>query len=275
MQRSLLLLALVLVPQTAGAQGVYIAPHAVHIDARTRSGTVELYNPGNEPVEIEISTLFGYPVTDSTGKITLLIEASPDSTAHSAADWIAAFPRRMTLEPRARQTVRLLARPPAGLADGEYWTRLVVAARGGSMPVTGAESATGITVGLSLQVRTIIALTYRNGQVQTGVSSRNLRAIQEADTLAVWMDLAREGNAAFIGTLRSRLVDSTGATLVQDELPIAVYHQMSPRRVLPLTDVEPGRYLLIVELTSERSDVPPDVVLPIVPVADTVAVQLR
>ncbi len=275
MQRSLLVLALVLVPVTAAAQGVAIAPHAIHIDARTRSGTLELYNPGNDPVEIEISTLFGYPVTDSAGRITLLIEADPDSTAHSAADWIAAFPRRMTLEPRARQTVRLLARPPAGLEDGEYWTRLVVAARGGAVPVSGTDSAEGINVGLTLQVRTIIALTYRNGQVHTGISSSNLRANQEADTLAIRMDLAREGNAAFIGTLRWTLVDSTGATVVQDELPIAVYHQMSPRRVLPLDDVEPGRYRLIVELTSERSDIPSDVVLPIVPVSDTLVVQLR
>jgi len=275
MQRSLLVLALMLVPVTATAQGVVIAPHAIHIDARTRSGTLELYNPGNDPVEIEISTLFGYPVTDSTGRITMLIEADPDSTAHSAADWITAFPRRMTVEPRARQTVRLLARPPAGLEDGEYWTRLVVAARGGAMPVSGADSADGISVGLTLQVRTIIAVTYRNGRVTTGISTSNLRANQEADTLVVRTDLAREGNGAFIGTLRSSLVDSTGATLVQDELLIAVYHQMSPRRVLPLDDVGPGSYRLIVELTSERSDVPPDVVLPIVPVADTVVVQLR
>ncbi len=275
MQRSLLVLGLVLVPVTAWAQGVVIAPHAIHIDARTRSGTLELYNPGNDPVEIEISTLFGYPVTDSTGRIIMLLEDDPDSTAHSAADWIVAFPRRMSLEPRARQTVRLLARPPAGLEDGEYWTRLVVAARGGAMPVSGADSAEGLTVGLTLQVRTIIALTYRNGLVTTGISSTNLRANQETDTLVVRTDLAREGNGAFIGTLRSSLVDSTGATLVQDELLIAVYHQMSPRRVLPLDDVGPGSYRLIVELTSERSDIPPDVVLPIVPVSDTVVVQLR
>jgi hypothetical protein len=275
MQRSLLVFALVLIPPTVGAQGVAIAPHAIHIDARTRSGTLELYNPGNDPVEIEISTLFGYPATDSTGRITLLIEENPDSTAHSAADWISAFPRRMTLEPRARQTVRLLARPPAGLEDGEYWTRLVVAARGGTVPVSGADSTEEITVGLSLQVRTIIALTYRTGVVHTGISVKNVRAVQEIDTLAIKVDLAREGNGAFIGTLRSRLVDSTGRTLVQEELPIAVYHEMTPRRVLPLDTWEPGLYRLIVELTSERSDVPPDVVLPIVPVADTVVVQLR
>ena len=275
MQRSLLVFALALVPPTVAAQGVVIAPHAIHIDARTRSGTLELYNPGNDPVEIEISTLFGYPVTDSTGRITLLVEDDPDSTDHSAADWISAFPRRMTLEPRARQTVRLLARPPAGLEDGEYWTRLVVAARGGAVPVSGADSAEGITVGLSLQVRTVIALTYRTGVVSTGISLENVRANQEIDTLAIRMDLAREGNGAFIGTLRSRLVDSNGTTLVEEELPIAVYHEMSPRRVLPLDTWEPGLYRLIVELSSERSDIPQDVVLPIVPVADTVVVQLR
>jgi hypothetical protein len=102
-----------------------------------------------------------------------------------------------------------------------------------------------------------------------------VRADQEIDSLAIRVDLAREGNGAFIGTLRSRLVDSTGRTLVQEELLIAVYHEMTPRRVLPLDTWEPGLYRLIVELTSERSDVPPDVVLPIVPIADTVTVRLR
>src|SRR5437016_9621701 len=85
-----------------------LAPHAVFIYPRLRIGSVLLYNPGTEPVEVSISTIFGYPTTDSAGRITLDTLLA-DSTV-SALGWIQAFPRRLTVGPRERQTVRLLAR---------------------------------------------------------------------------------------------------------------------------------------------------------------------
>ena len=162
--------ALGLLGTSLRAQGVMVAPHAVYIDHRVRSGSVLLYNPGTEPVEVSISTFFGYPTTDSAGAIVLRTVDTPDSTLPSAAAWIQAFPRRLTVAPLERQTVRLLARPPAGLADGEYWLRLVIAAKAGQVPVTGVSDTTGIQVGLTLEVRTVIGVAYRKGAVSTGVA---------------------------------------------------------------------------------------------------------
>src|SRR6266542_3026046 len=179
------------------AQGVMVAPHAVFIDHRVRSGSVLLYNPGTEPVEVTISTLFGYPTTDSTGAIVLRTVAAPDSTLPSALAWIQAFPRRLTVAPLERQTVRLLARPPAGLADGEYWVRLVIAAKAGTVPITGLADTTGIQVGLTLEVRTVIGVAYRKGAVTTGVALSNVRARLVGDTLVTWSRLERRGNAAY------------------------------------------------------------------------------
>ena len=147
---------LALASASLAAQGVMVAPHAVFIDHRLRSGSVLLYNPGTEPVEVSISTIFGYPTTDSAGRITLDTLLA-DSTV-SALRWIQAFPRRLTVGPRERQTVRLLARPPAGLPDGEYWLRLVIAAQAGRVPITGVADTTAIQVGLTLEVRTIIGV---------------------------------------------------------------------------------------------------------------------
>src|SRR3989442_7351766 len=62
------------------AQGVMVAPHAVFIDHSQRSGSVLLYNPGTEAVEVTISTIFGYPTTDSSGGIKLYTPENPDST---------------------------------------------------------------------------------------------------------------------------------------------------------------------------------------------------
>lgn len=103
--------ALLLVATQLGAQGVVIAPHAMFMDARTRSGAVLLYNPNPQPVEVTISFFYGYPRTDSLGRVVVQTVDQPDSTSRSAAGWIQAFPRRLTVPPLERQTIRLLVTP--------------------------------------------------------------------------------------------------------------------------------------------------------------------
>jgi len=256
------------------AQGVMVAPHAVFIDHRLRSGSVLLYNPGTEPVEVAISTMFGYPVTDSTGAIALRTVDVPDSTLPSALAWIQAFPRRLTVGPRERQTVRLLARPPAGLADGEYWLRMVIAAQAGRVPISGVTDTTAIQVGLTLEVRTIIGVNYRKGPVTTGLALSQLRAQIVADSLVTRARLERRGNAAFIGTIRQTLMDSAGRVLDSYQSPIGVYITMEPRLVnlISPSRLGRGRYWLRYEVVTEREDLDPTVVLKAPAVRDSVQV---
>lgn len=252
------------------AQGVMVAPHAVYIDHRARSGSVLLYNPGTEPVEVTISTLFGYPVTDSTGSIVLRTVDAPDSTLPSALAWIQAFPRRLTVAPLERQTVRLLARPPLGLPDGEYWVRLMIAAKAGQIPIAGVSDTTAIQVGLTLEVRTIIGIAYRKGPVKTGVALSNVRAQLLGDTLITWSRLVRQGNAAFVGTVRGTVVDSTGATRASFATPLGVYVTMEPRIASVIGKLPKGRYWLRYEVVTEREDLDPSVILPAPAARDSV-----
>src|SRR5436309_8538344 len=261
------------------AQGVMVAPHAVFIDHTQRGGSVLLYNPGTAPVEVTISTIFGYPTTDSGGGIKL--DTLPADSAASALAWIQAFPRRLTVGPRERQTVRLLARPPIGLADGEYWLRLIIAAQAGRVPITGIADTTAIQVGLTLEVRTIIGVNYRKGAVMTGVALSQLRAQVVGDSVITRARLERRGNAAFIGMIRETIVDSTGAVRAQrigDSLitayqsPIGVYFTMEPRlaSAIPAPGLPRGRYWLRYEVVAEREDLDPKVVLKAPAVRDSV-----
>lgn len=262
--------ALSLGASSLAAQGVMVAPHAVYIDHRVRSGSVLLYNPGTEPVEVTISTLFGYPVTDSTGSIILRTVDAPDSTLPSALAWIQAFPRRLTVAPLERQTVRLLARPPAGLPDGEYWVRLMIAAKAGQIPIVGVADTTAIQVGLTLEVRTIIGIAYRKGPVTTRVALSHVRAQLVGDTLVTWSRLVRQGNAAFVGTVRGTVVDSTGATRAAFASPLGVYVTMEPRIASVIGKLPRGRYWLRYEVAAEREDLDPSVVLKAATARDSV-----
>lgn len=247
--------ALSIAAAPARAQGVLVAPQAVFVDHRTRSGAIELYNPGTEPAEVTVSALFGYPVTDSLGRTTLYTTTAPDSSAPSAAAWVSAFPRRLTLAPRQRQTVRLLVRPPQNLPDGEYWTRLVVQAKGGRVEVAGPAEDSGIQVGLTLEVRTIIALLYRKGAVSTGVALSGVRAELDGDSLAVRARLERTGNAAYLGQVHGTLTDASGRTVKAFDVPTAVYYALEPRYALAVDDLAPGRYTLELRVATDREDV--------------------
>jgi hypothetical protein len=251
------------------SQGVLLAPHAVHIDHRVRSGSILLYNPNTQPAEVSISTLFGYPVTDSLGNMRLHVIEQPDSAQPSAAGWLQAFPRRLTVAPLERQTVRLLATPPAVLADGEYWARLVITARGAEVPVTGVAD-TAIQVGLSLEVRTIIGVMYRKGPLTTGLALSQLRARMVNDSLEIRARLDRRGNAAYVGTVRAEVVDAVGTVRGSISSPLAVYYAMEPRFAAYVGALPAGRYRVRFQVNTDRDDLPPEVVLPAAAVKDSV-----
>jgi hypothetical protein len=241
-------------PASVVAQGVLVAPPGVFIDHRSRSGSLELYNPNLVPAEVTISTIFGYPVTDSTGQLSLLTRENPDSTAPSAAAWVQAYPRRLVLAPNARQTVRLLGRPPATLADGEYWTRLVIAAKTGPAPADAVTDTAAIRVGLAFEVRTVIGVWYRKGAVTTGVQLKDMSVSMRADSVAVKVALERQGNAAFLGMFRAVVSNATGKEIATLDRQVAVYYALDPVYTIPVGNLSPGTYTVRVEISTDRSD---------------------
>lgn len=262
-----------LLPAPLAGQGVLIAPTTVVIDARSRTTSLLLINPGTEPAEVEVSAFFAYTVTDSAGQLQLHTPEVPDSGVVSAAEWIRLFPRRMTIQPKAQQTVRLLVSPPADLPDGEYWARLAVLARGGKVPITSSADS-GVQVGLSIEVRTLLPLLYRKGKVTTGVALSNLRADRVHDSVIVRGRLERRGNAAMIGTVSGTVADSAGRVRASFSQPISTYFSLEPRFLAAGDSLPPGRYVLRMEVTPERRDLAPESLIPFQAVRDSILVDL-
>lgn len=253
LRRLCTLIALAL-PVPALAQAILVAPQSVVLSSRDRTGTVELYNPSSRASEITIRAVYGHPTTTPDGDLTLAIVEQPDSTEPSAAGFVDAFPRRLVLQPNQRQTVRLLARPPVGLAEGEYWARLVIAARDAEAPAAPADSA-GVSVGLTLEVRTIIAVNYRNGAQRTGVQLGELSATATGDSLVLRAPMQRTGTAAWIGLTSVKVLDATGAVVASQTMQTAVYQSISPRFSFDRRVLAPGQYRIAVDMTTDRPDV--------------------
>jgi hypothetical protein len=253
------LLGLTLAPE-AGA--VAVSPSALYLDHRNRSGTLTLFNPGSLPEEIEIGFAFGYPRSDSLGVVSVPIVSIAPEGEPSLVPWARAFPRRLRLGPGQRQVVRVLIEPPAGLEVGEYWGRIVVTSRGGQPPVE--ERRGDITLQVELQTVIVAALSYRNGDVGTGVAVTGGRARHVEDGVELLLDLGREGNAAFIGRVVAELIAPDGSVVGRETELIAVYRDLRARVLIPLASPLPpgGPYQVRFTIDTERPDLPPGGPLP-------------
>jgi len=264
-------LAIVL-PTLALAQGVVVSPPTLVIDHRVRSGALELFNPGDRAVEVRVETLFGYPVTDGAGHFSLATPAEVPTGMRAATAWVEAFPARLTIPGSGRQTVRFLTRAPADLADGEYFTRLVVTSKFAAN--AASDAAADIRTELSLEVRAVTTLLYRKGSVAPTVALANVAGQQRADSLELRVDVVPGGSAAFLGTLTYTLEDASGAVRAQVEQPVSIYVPVRPRAVLPLANLPPGAYRLRVRANAVRGDLPSNLILAAPPAESSTTVNI-
>lgn len=248
---------------TTEAVAIVVAPTAIYLTADSRASVIQLYNPSSTAEEISVEAVFGYPATDEAGRIGLRLSQDPDP--RSAAEWIQVLPRRLVVPPGERRAVRLLARPPAELRDGEYWTRLIFTSRGQRVPVDGRDT-TGVQVGLGLEVRTVIALTYRKGQVDTGIRVRDFAPQIEGDSLVMRPEFLRAGEGAYIGRMELTLIDSAGLPVKSWEEQLAVYRDYHRHYAYDVGDVPEGEYRLLLHVDTDREDIPEGDRLPTDPV---------
>ncbi len=263
--------ALALVAGVAGrAHAVSVSPTALYIDSRTRTAVLTLYNPGSLPEEITIDFAYGYPQADSAGNVSVPTTKTPPAGEPSAMAWLRAFPRRLLLQPGQRQIVRVLVEPPANLAEGEYWARILVSSRGGQPPIEQTQG--DVRLQLNVTTTLVMAANYRVGSVRTGVSVASASARRTADGVQLQVDLARSGNAAFLGRMRAELLDAGGnvvATLYDD---LAVYRAMRRRLTFAVPAGANGPFSVRIHVNTEREDLPPGGALPAAPIDQRIPV---
>jgi P pilus assembly chaperone PapD len=283
--------ALCLAPRMAAAQAVLVAPTAIVIDARTPSAPVTLVNTGDRPAEVVLSSAFGVPVTDSTGAMRLAMDGLDTDTLPSAVSFLRVYPSRLVLAPGERRVVRVIADAPAGLPAREHWARLVVTSRSAAAITTTAGAANDSTtssndaasataagdasIALDLVVRSVLAVFWRPPTVTTGLTMNDVRAHVLGGALECRVRLERQGTAAFVGSVRALLRDSSGVVRVESQLPLGVYASLDPALRLDIGRLVAGTYTLELEAATRRPDVPASVIVAARPVRTVMRVQLR
>jgi len=253
--RSVAAVASLMAVPAAIAHAVTVSPTAVYITSRNPTALLTLINTGSRPEEIELGIGFGYPVSDSAGVLRVDIVDTAASGEPSLTSYLRVFPRRLVLQPGARQVVRVMVTMPPGAADGEYWGRVLVKSRGGEPPIEQAQG--NVKMQLSLETTFATAVFFQKGDVKTGISIGTVSAKRLADGAQLTMDLKREGNSAFLGHVKAELVDPSGATVAEVEDVVAVYRELRRRFVVrAAAPLAAGNYTVRYLVDTERPDLP-------------------
>lgn len=243
---------------------VAIAPTAVFLDDRTPFGTLLIANRSGEPQEVAIEFRFGYPVSDSLGRIAMAYGDSLPAAAWSVRPWVRAFPRRFVLEPGEDQMVRIVARVPPGLPEGVYWTRIVTSSVGRAPVLAAGDGGNGPSARVDVRLEQVTTLLYRHGRVGTAVSIGDPVVTTDSAGVHFLVPLARGGNAPFLGTLAVRVIDAAGASVAHAEETIALYVPMTRR--LRVARLPRGRYTAEIVVETRRGDLPREELFEIRPV---------
>src|SRR5215217_1649011 len=155
--------ALAAVPASAGVGDLLVAPTRLVLDGR-KGAEIILNTIGDEPATYRVSVEF----RRMTEKGDLVDVATPRPNDTTAQDMIVYAPRKVTLAPHQPQAIRIAARPPQGLPDGEYRVHMLFRAIPPANPVVkaGAEPEKGLRFQLTPIYGVTIPVIVRLGNLQ-------------------------------------------------------------------------------------------------------------
>ena len=223
-------------PAAAGVGDLLVAPTRVILDGR-KGTEIVLNNLGDEPATYRISVEFRRMMPDGN----LEDVAEPSDREKAAADMIVYAPRRVTLAPNQPQSIRLAARPPQGLPDGEYRVHLLFRAIPPARPVTpaSAEKVEGLQFKLIPVYGVTIPVIVRLGNLEAKAGIANVALGAKEGKRAVELDLSRSGSRSTFGEVRVLKPGVKDPIAVQRA--VAVYTEVDTRHMsVPVSESYKG-----------------------------------
>lgn len=213
-------------PARAGVGDLLVAPTRIVLDGH-KGAEVILNNIGDEPATYRVSVEF-LRMTEQGGLVEI---ASPSETDKMAQDMIVYAPRKVTLAPHEPQAIRIAARAPQGIADGEYRVHMLFRAIPPATPV--ADPATPQPKGVQFKLTPIYGVTIpvivRLGNLQAVAGIAAVHLDRKDGNPFVDLDLLRNGTRSVYGEVRVLKAGLKDPIAIQKG--VAVYTDVSKRHV--------------------------------------------
>lgn len=210
----------------AGVGDLLVAPTRIVLDGR-KGAEIILNNIGDEPATYRVSVEF----RRMTENGDLVDVATPTDADKKAEDMIIYSPRKVTLAPHEPQAIRIAARPPQGLPDGEYRVHMLFRAIPPATPVvqpTG-EQPKGVQFKLTPIYGVTIPVIVRLGNLQATAAITNVRLEKKYGASAIGLDLMRSGSRSTYGEVR--VLKAGLKDPIAFQRGVAVYTEVGKRHV--------------------------------------------
>ena len=247
---------------------IIISPYILYTDTKNKFGTFLVQNESDQPYEIDISFIFGYPITDSFGNATMEYIERPDSSMASATKWIRAFPRKFLIGPGERQKVRMTVNPPTDIPPATYWSRIVTSATAQSPSVDTLSE--GIRAEIKFVLNQITTLLYRVDPTTTGIEVNNFYAEIDSGDVNIYTKLTRTGNSPFFGDAIVSIRDSSSEVVGEEKLSVSNYFELVKKFQFPLEKFKSGDYSIELKVVLNEKEVfPESTLIPIPPILES------
>lgn len=213
-------------PAHAGVGDLLVAPTRVVLDGR-RGTEVILNNIGDDVATYRITA----ELRRMTPEGKLVDVETPTGNDKVAQEMVLFAPRRVTLPPNQPQAIRLSARAPEGLPDGEYRIHLLFRAIPPARPqISDPQKVEGVAFRLTPIYGVTIPVIVRLGNLEAKAAIANVQKTMRDGKPAITLDLTRNGDRSTYGEIR---VTKTG---VADPIAlirgVAVYTEINKREVV-------------------------------------------
>ncbi len=213
-------------PAIAGVGDLLVAPTRVVLNG-SRGTEVILNNIGDDVATYRVSAELRRMTPE--GKLQDVTDPNERETA--ARDMVLFAPRKVTLPPNQPQAIRLSARAPEGLPDGEYRVHLLFRAIPAPQPVAAAEPKVD---GVAFQLRPIYGVTIpvivRLGNLEAKAALSNVQKISDGGKPAISLDISRSGDRSTFGEIK--VFKAGMSEPIAQAAGIAVYTEVGQRSVV-------------------------------------------
>jgi P pilus assembly chaperone PapD len=223
-------LAFGVAPLRAGVGDLLVAPTRIILDGR-RGTEIILNNIGDDVATYRVTVELRRMKPDGT----LETVTAPNARESAAEAMILYAPRKVTLPPNQPQSIRINARAPQGLADGEYRAHLLFRAIPDARPVTAAKPVEGLSFRLTPVYGVTIPVIVRLGNLSATAGIANVAKRQEGGKPVIGLDLSRVGQRSTFGEVR--VMKAGIAEPIALAGGVALYTEIDKRHVtVPIDD---------------------------------------
>jgi P pilus assembly chaperone PapD len=181
----------------AGIGDLLVAPTRIVLDGG-RGTEIILNNIGDDVATYRISVELRRMSQDGA----LHDVTEPSAAEQLAQSMILYAPRRVTLAPREPQTIRISARAPKDIPDGEYRVHLLFRAVPPPMPVAAPKDVKGVAFQLTPIYGVTIPVIARFGNLTAKAGIADVKLTKQDGKPAVIVQLTRNGDRSTFGEVR-------------------------------------------------------------------------